>query len=141
MITPRSINRMIREQWPEAPCACTEVGPTHAVASLSPSASDLRPGGYVSGPTLFAVADAALWFLCFGATGRLEPLALTSDLTIRFLRPAQGETVYARADLDKAGGRSVVGTIKVWTDSPDAPNAVAQGTYVLPKATRSSETS
>lgn len=113
-------------------CVCTEVGRKHAVASLTPEAPDLRPGAYISGPTLFAAADAALWFLCFGASGRLEPLALTSDLTIRFLHPARGETVFARADLNKLGGRSVVGTVTVWTESPDAPTAVAQRMYILP---------
>ena len=132
-LTPDQINRMMAEAWPSAPCICTELSPTHAVASLTPSASDIRPGGYISGPTLFAVADAALWFLCFGVSGRIEPLALTSDLSIRFLRPARGETVLARADLNKAGGRSVVGTVTVWTESFDAPCAVAQGSYVRPR--------
>ena len=87
MITPRSINAMLRQEWPAAQCICREVGPTYAVASLTPDAADERPGGYISGLTLFAVADAALWLLCFGAFGRIERLALTSDLTIRFLRP------------------------------------------------------
>lgn len=125
---------MIAAEWPAARCVCEEVEPTYAVAALTPALSDLRPGGYISGPTLFAVADAALWFLCFGASGRLEPLALTSDLAIRFLRPARGETVFARADLNKAGGRSVVGTVTVWTEDFDAPCAVAQGAYVRPRA-------
>ncbi len=132
-ITPRLINDMLEQEWPAASCVCMEVEPTYAVASITPDASALRPGGYISGPTLFAVADAALWFLCFGASGRLEPLALTSDLTIRFLRPARGRTVFARADLNKSGGRSVVGTVTIWTQAFDAPSAVAQGAYVLPR--------
>ena len=126
------INDMLEQNWPSSRCVCMEVGPNHAIASLTPEATDLRPGGYISGPTLFAAADAALWFLCFGASERLEPLALTSDLTIRFLRPARGKTVFARADLNKAGSRSVVGTVTVWTDANDAPSATAQGTYILP---------
>ncbi len=107
MITPRTINEMLAKHWPAARCACTEVGAAHATA----------------------------WFFCFGATGRIEPLALTSDLTIRFLRPARGETVFARAELNKLGRRSVVGSVTVWTEAPDAPSAIAQGTYVLPGAT------
>ena len=133
MITPQSINDMIEETWSAARCGCLEVGPTYAVASLTPQATDHRPGGYISGPTLFAAADAALWFLCFGATGRLEPLAVTSDLTIRFLRPARGETVFARADLNKISRRSVVGTVAVWTEALEVPSAIAQGTYILPE--------
>lgn len=132
MITPKRINDMVAVHWPASRCLCTDVGPAHAIASLTPCDADIRPGGYISGPTLFATADAALWFLCFGAVDRIEPLALTSDLTIRFLRPAQGKTVFARADLNKAGRRSVVGTVAVWTESEDALCAVAQGTYILP---------
>lgn len=132
-MTPDEINAMLAEAWPEARCVCTEVGPRRAVASLTPRARDVRPGGYISGPTLFAAADAALWFLCFGARGRVEPMALTADLSIRFVRPAQGEILYARADLSAAAGRRVIGTVSVWTDDPEAPCAVGQGAYVAPR--------
>ena len=132
MMTPKMINDMLDKNWPASKCVCMEVGSQHAIASLTPQASDLRPGGYISGPTLFATADAALWFLCFGASERLEPLALTSDLTIRFLHPAQGKTVFARADLNKVSRRSIVGTVNVWIDANDITSAIAQGTYILP---------
>ncbi|MGB0652094.1 MAG: PaaI family thioesterase [Thermoplasmatota archaeon] len=132
MVTPAAINDLLAEQWPDARARCVEVSERHAVAELACVESDLRPGGFVSGPTLFGVADAALWFLCFGAAGRIEPLALTSDLAIRFLRPAKGEKVFARAELAKATGRSVVGSVAVWTDGPEAPVAIAQGSYVRP---------
>ena len=60
-------------------------------------------------------------------------MALTSELSIRYLRPAIGETLWARATLDKAGRRNVVGTVRVWTDDrPDKPTATAQGTYAMP---------
>lgn len=60
-------------------------------------------------------------------------MALTSELSIRFLRPALGERLYARATLDKLGKRSVVGTVKIWTEGhEDRPCATAQGTYMLP---------
>ncbi|MDG1368040.1 MAG: PaaI family thioesterase, partial [Acidimicrobiales bacterium] len=63
----------------------------------------------------------------------IEPMALTSDLSIHFLRPAQGTTLWARADLDKAGRLMVVGTVKIWVDNdPDRLVATAQGTYVMP---------
>jgi acyl-coenzyme A thioesterase PaaI-like protein len=131
-VTLQKINAMLAEHWPEAGCTCVEVSPTHAVARLKPSSHGFRPGGYISGPTQFAVADAALWFLCFGAAGAIEPLALTSDLSIRFLRPAQGAAIHARADLDKAGRRSVVGSVRLWTESIDTPVALAHGCYVRP---------
>ena len=44
----------------------------------------------------FGLADAALWYLVFGARGRIEPMALTSELSMRFLRPAHGEIVVTK---------------------------------------------
>ncbi len=112
---------------------CTEIGRGFALARRPVAPGDLRPGGYVSGPTQFALADAALWYLVFGSIGRVEPMALTSELSIRFLRPAIGETLWARATLDVAGRRNVVGTVRIWVDDrEDRATAVAQGTYALP---------
>ena len=135
-MTHDEINTAVAEAWPEARCTCLEVSPSEALAELRPRADSIRPGGTISGPTLFAAADAALWYLAFGASGTIEPLAVTSDLAIRFLRPARGEAVYARAVLNRATRRTVVGTVSVWTDGNEAaPCATAQGTYVLPEAT------
>lgn len=131
-ITPQKINDILIQNWPTARCFCKEVGPKQAIATLTVNNSDLRPGGFVSGPTQFATADAALWFLCFGAIGRIEPLAMTSDLNIRFLNPARGKTVFARAELHKIGKRSMVGSVTLWTDDPEKPCAIGQGTYILP---------
>jgi len=55
-----------------------------------------------------------------------------SELSIRYLNPARGDTVRARADLVKVGRRSIVGNVSVWTDDRAKPVAVAQGTYVPP---------
>jgi acyl-coenzyme A thioesterase PaaI-like protein len=87
----------------------------------------------VSGPTQFGLADAALWYLVFGAIDAIEPMALTSELSIRYLRPAQGAVLWARADLEARSRRSVVGTVRVWVDDrSDRVVSVAQGTYALP---------
>ncbi|MEM9386758.1 MAG: PaaI family thioesterase [Pseudomonadota bacterium] len=132
-MTPDAINAAVSAEWPHARTSCIEVSDRHATAMLRPGDGALRPGGYVSGPTQFAAADAALWYLVFGAIDRIELLALTSELSIRFLRPAVGGELYATASLDGRSRRSVVGTVKVWTDDNiDAPCATAQGTYILP---------
>ena len=62
-------------------------------------------------------------------------MALTSELSIRFLRPAIGRIVWARGDIDIVTRRSVVGTVRVWIDDDiDRPTATAQGTYAIPIA-------
>lgn len=132
-VTPAAVNEMLGEQFPGTGNTCVEVRPTEALARLEIAAGALRPGGFVSGPTQFGLADAALWYLVFGAIGRIEPMALTSELSIRFLRPAQGSVLWARAVLESAGRRNVVGSIRVWCDEREAkPSATAQGTYALP---------
>ena len=124
---------MVDELFAGSNNSCADVGATFAVARRVVDESELRPGGFVSGPSQFGLADAALWYLVFGATGRVEPMALTSELSIRFLRPAQGTVLWARATLESAGRRSVVGSVHVWCDDrSDKPTATAQGTYALP---------
>lgn len=132
--TPEQVNAMLAEQFPGTGNACVEIGGGTALARRDIDAGVLRPGGYVSGPTQFGLADAALWYLTFGAIGRIEPMALTSELSIRYLRPAQGSVLWARATLESAGSRSIVGSVRVWCDDrDDKPSSVAQGTYVLPR--------
>jgi acyl-coenzyme A thioesterase PaaI-like protein len=134
-LTAESVSAAVQEIWPEGDCVCLELSRTHAVASLGVDNVNLRPGGYIPGPTQFAAADMCLWYLVFGALDRIVPMALTSELSIRFLRPSVGQKLYARASLDRAGRRAVVGTVRVWTDDNlDRPCATAQGTYMLPDA-------
>ena len=131
--TATAVNEMIEQLFPGSFNTCDSIGADFAIARREISDEELRPGAFVSGPSQFSVADAALWYLVFGATGRIEPMALTSELSIRFLRPAQGKVLWAKATLDVAGRRNVVGTVHVWCDDgSDRPTATAQGTYVLP---------
>lgn len=124
---------MITVQFPGTGRTCMEIGPTHALTQSVVQPENLRPGGFVSGPTQFGLADTALWYLVFGAIGRIEPMAMTSELSMRYLRPAQGSVLWAKATLEKAGRRNVVGTVHLWTDdNVDRITATAQGTYALP---------
>ncbi len=127
------INAMLVDQFPGTGNRCVELGDDYAIAAYDVTPSDIRPGGFVSGPTQFGLADCALWFLAFVGLGRIEPMALTSELSIRFLRPAVGGRIIGRAHLEAVNRRSVVGTVHIWVDgTPDKITAVAQGTYAVP---------
>ena len=82
----------------------------------------LRPGGYISGPTLFGLADLAFWFATFTVLGP-APMAVTSELSIAFLRPALGGDVLARAELMKVGKTRIYGEVRLWVDG--APIALS----------------
>lgn len=132
-MTVDSVRDYVAEQWPDAPPArCLEISGRHVVVAMDVAPSSIRPGGFISGPTQFGVADLALWYAVFGAVG-LEAMALTSELSIRFLRPATGPSLYARADLHSVGSRTVVGTVVIWTDDESRPASVCQGSYALPR--------
>lgn len=127
------INEMVRIQFPGANNECVELGPDWVVAACHVAPSAIRPGGFVSGPTQFGLVDCALWFVAFVGLGRIEPMAMTSELSIRYLRPAQGARLFCRARLESVSRRSVVGTCHVWCDDrTDKITATAQGTYAIP---------
>lgn len=133
-VTPDAVNAFVDQQWPQRPyrAECLEVSRSHSLASMRVDDSQVRPGGFISGPMQFAAADMVLWFACFGAIG-LEAMAMTSELSIRFLRPASGRLLTARADLNSVGSRSIVGSVTIWTDDPGRPTSVCQGTYAVPR--------
>jgi len=133
-VTPESIHEFVHQQWPAAPttAVCLEVSGRHVVIEVPVRPESIRPGGFISGPTQFAAADLALWYACFGAIG-LEAMALTSELSIRFVRPAIGSVVNARADLHSVGARKIVGSVVLWTADPGRPVSLAQGSYMAPK--------
>jgi uncharacterized protein (TIGR00369 family) len=133
--TPEAVNTYLNTNFPGTGNECVEIGARYAVGRFKVDPRKLRPGGYISGPTQFGLADAVLWYALFGAVG-IEPMAVTSELSIRFLRPAIGDVLYARADLSIVGKRSVIGNVSVWVDDrAERLVSVAQGTYIRPPST------
>jgi len=68
--TATAVNEMVEQLFPGSNNTCDAIGADFAVACREISDSELRPGAFVSGPSQFGLADAALWYLVFGATGR-----------------------------------------------------------------------
>jgi uncharacterized protein (TIGR00369 family) len=134
-ITPEDVNAFVAEVYPSSAATgtrCIELGVGMAVARWPFDESELRPGAYISGPRMFGLADSALWFATFTVIG-LEAMAVTSEMSIRFLRPAQGGDLMARAVLNSVSLRRLVGTIELWVDgAPERLVAVAQGSYSRP---------
>jgi uncharacterized protein (TIGR00369 family) len=133
-VTPASVDAFVTQTWPSlaTPFRCVSVSGRQATIEMQVPASSLRPGRLISGPAQFGAADLVFWCACFGAIG-LEAMALTSELSIRFLRPASGSVLWAEADLLSVGSRRIAGSVTVWTDTRDRPVSVAQGTYIIPE--------
>jgi uncharacterized protein (TIGR00369 family) len=91
----------------------------------------LRPGGTIAGPTLMALADFTMYVAVLGAIGWV-PLAVTTNLTINFLRkPAQRDLV-AECRLLEVGRRLAVGEVTMRSEGGEAPVAHVTATYSIP---------
>ena len=94
----------------------------------------LRPGGTVSGPTLMALADFAMYVVLLSAIGPVG-LAVTTNLNINFLRKGQpGQDVLAAAKLLKLGKRLAVGEVVLLSGTSADPIAHVTSTYSIPNA-------
>lgn len=93
--------------------------------------ASLRPGGTISGPTMMELADFAMYVAVFSAIGA-QPLAVTTNLTINFLRkPAQADLI-AEAKLMKVGKRLAVGEVTIYSAGAEEPVAHVTATYSIP---------
>jgi uncharacterized protein (TIGR00369 family) len=94
----------------------------------------LRPGGTVSGATLMALADCAMYVAVLSAIGPVR-LAVTTNLNINFLRKgAAGQDVLAAAKLLKLGKRLAVGEVSLMSGTAPDPIAHVIATYSIPNA-------
>ena len=92
----------------------------------------LRPGGTISGPTMMELADFAMYVAVFSAVGP-QPLAVTINLNINFLRkPAQADLI-ADAKLMKVGKRLAVGDVLIYSAGQPEPVAHVTSTYSIPQ--------
>lgn len=92
----------------------------------------LRPGGTVSGPSLFALADVSLYAMLMARVGA-KALAVTTSASIDFMRkPAAGQDVLADCRLLKLGRVLVVGDVLMRSEGSDKVVARASMTYSIP---------
>ena len=99
---------------------------------LKVSDKHLRPGGTVSGPAIFALADVAMYLAILARIGPVA-LAVTTNCAVDFLRkPEAGRDLLAEARLLKLGRRLAVGDVLVFSEGMEEPVARAGLTYSIP---------
>lgn len=92
----------------------------------------VRPGGTLSGPTIMALADAAMYAVVLGSLGKVE-MAVTSTLNINFLARPKPVDLLADARILKLGRRQAVCEVSVFSaGEEDDLVAHVTGTYALP---------
>lgn len=92
----------------------------------------LRPGGTVSGPSMFGLADVAMYLAILAQIGP-KALTVTTSCAMDFMRkPAAGADLLAEARVLKLGRMLAVGDVMIFSEGQAAAVARASLTYSIP---------
>lgn len=110
-----------------------------ASVSMKTRTEHLRPGGTVSGPAMFTIADLAFYVAVLGVIGP-EALTVTTSANINFMRKPLPGVLRAEARVLKLGKTLAVGDVLVFSDGVEGAVAHASMTYAIPPAARKPQT-
>ncbi|NVO22876.1 PaaI family thioesterase [Donghicola mangrovi] len=109
-----------------------EVGAGTLKVRLNVREEHLRPGGTVSGPTMFALADVGIYLAVLAVIGPVG-LAVTTNCSIDFMRkPVAGVDLIAECRILKLGRVLAVGDVLIYSEGDARPVARASMTYSIP---------
>ena len=92
----------------------------------------LRPGGTVSGPSMFALADVSAYVATMAIIGK-EALTVTTNCSLDFMRkPEAGKDLIAKTQLLKLGRTLSVSNVLIYSEGSEMPVARANMTYAIP---------
>jgi uncharacterized protein (TIGR00369 family) len=115
----------------ELTAGVVEMEPGRVLVRRPANLLELRPGNVISGPTMMSLADMAVYALVLGHIG-IVPMAVTTSLTMHFLRPARPAHLFAEARLLRLGRRIATAEVKLWSESPERIAAHATVAYAIP---------
>jgi uncharacterized protein (TIGR00369 family) len=107
-----------------------EIGFGCATLALPPNPDFQRLGGIIAGPMLMGLADLAMYSAVVGATGNQE--AVTSSLTMNFLRKSPSGVILAHAKVLKTG-RLCAGDVILTAEGSTEVIAHSISTWSLPR--------
>jgi len=129
-----ALTRFLTDAFPQV-CddfAVGDIRPDGLTVRLIVSEKHLRPGGTISGPSMFALADVAVYLAILARLGPVA-LAVTTNCSIDFMRkPAAGVDVLCDVRLLKLGRVLAVGDCLLRSEGDDRPVARASLTYSIP---------
>jgi uncharacterized protein (TIGR00369 family) len=136
LMTVAELERFLSEEFPqvfhrESGLSIEALWDRGGRVRQSYSEASIRPGGTISGPTMMALADFAMYVAVLSAIGPV-PLAVTTNLNINFLRKPGPRDLLADAHLLKLGRRLAVGEVTIRSEGEDEPVAHVTSTYSIP---------
>jgi uncharacterized protein (TIGR00369 family) len=92
----------------------------------------LRPGGTVSGPTMFLLADVSFYLATLSIIGP-KSLTVTTNCSINFLRKPNISDLISESRVLKIGKTLSVGDVLIYSNGIKEPVAHASLTYSIPR--------
>ena len=134
VLNAEEVTTYVREVFSEADVynwQVKEVRPGGIAVLMQTDEAHIRPGGTVSGPTMFTLADITAYLLILAHVGKVA-LAVTTNLSINFLSKPEPGLLEAHGRLVKLGKRLAVCEVHIY--GPDRETMVAQATatYSIP---------
>lgn len=129
-----ALNNLMRSEFSQVAndFVVQSVAPMEAIVRMPVNEEHLRPGGTISGPTMFALADVSMYLVVLAMIGPVT-LAVTTNCSIDFMRkPTAGVDLIAQARIHKLGRSLAVGDVLIHSEGMDMPVARASLTYAIP---------
>lgn len=108
-----------------------ELSQDEITVRLKVSEKHLRPGGTVSGPSMFGLADVCFYLVILANIGP-KALTVTTNCSIDFMRKPEANDIIAKARLLKLGKSLAVGDVLLFSEGMKKPVAHANVTYSIP---------
>lgn len=136
LMTAEEVNRLMVSVYPQlngdyADYVATDVFPGGCTVRLNAGERHVRPGGTVSGPCLFTLADIGGYVLVLTHAGP-DALSVTTNLNINFVRKAEPGPIDGHCRIIKLGRSLMVFAIDIVAGPDRLTVAHATGTYSIP---------
>ena len=135
-MTADEINSFLKQVYPQlnedfADYVAVDVFPGGCTVRLNANERHMRPGGTVSGPSLFTLADIG-GYVCVLSHGGPDALSVTTSLNINFMRKAEAGPIDGHCRILKLGKSLMVYDIEMVAGPDRHVVAHATGTYSIP---------
>lgn len=129
-----ALNAFLARDFPQVAdqCRVESVTPDRLTARFLVGPQHLRPGGTVSGPSIFALADLSIYCAILSRIGPVA-LAVTTNAAIDFMRkPEAGRDLLAECRILKLGRSLAVAEALIFSDGVTDSVARCSMTYSIP---------
>lgn len=109
-----------------------ELGPRSARVRMKNHDRIIRPGGTISGPAMFTLADFSVYVAIIGTLGEPGMDAVTTNMNINFLAKPEARDMISTVRLIRLGRRLIVGDAQLYSDGMPDMVAHAVATYASP---------